>query len=73
MSCTAWTWRREALVIALPRLFVVLFNIAQPFVIQSVVENISAEDNKDTRNKGYALVAAVAVVYLGIAVCVKTL
>ncbi|KAM4057529.1 ABC transporter [Hirsutella rhossiliensis] len=65
---TLQAWRCEALKIAVPRLLLVAFRLAQPFIIEWVVENISGPNNHDTRSKGFGLIGAVAVVYFAIAV-----
>lgn len=62
---TLWAWKAELFKIALPRILVVAFNIAQPFIIQAVVDNTSADDGPEVRDKGYALIGAVALAYIG--------
>ena len=41
------------------------FTILQPFVIQSVVDNLLRDYNDQTRTEGFALIGAVALVYAG--------
>ncbi|KAK5990162.1 ABC multidrug transporter B [Cladobotryum mycophilum] len=65
---TFWAWKAEVAKIVLPRLCLVAFNLVQPFVIQRIVENLSASDSEEVRNHGYGLMGAVPLVYIGIAI-----
>jgi ATP-binding cassette, subfamily C (CFTR/MRP), member 1 len=49
-----------------PRLCLVAFNYAQPFLISSAISYVSQPSPK--KNDGYGLIAATGLVYLGIAV-----
>jgi hypothetical protein len=47
-----------------------VFTFAQPFLITQVLEFLKTEDDEGSRQKGYYLVAATGLIYLGIAVSV---
>ena len=49
-----------------PRLCLVAFNYAQPFLISSAILYVS--QSSPNKNDGYGLIAATGLVYLGIAV-----
>jgi ATP-binding cassette subfamily C (CFTR/MRP) protein 1 len=53
-------------VIVFPRVCLIGFNYAQPFLISSAIDYISQPTGD--RNTGYGLIAATALIYLGIAV-----
>lgn len=63
-----WVWRLEFVKIALPRLVLVALNLAQPFLIQNIASAVDAVDGEASRSHSYALVAAIALMYMGIAV-----
>ncbi|POR39545.1 ABC transporter [Tolypocladium paradoxum] len=65
---TILTWRLEVLKITVSRLLLVAFRLMQPFIIEWVVQNISGPNTQETRNRGFGLVGAVALVYFAIAV-----
>jgi hypothetical protein len=65
---TLSAWRSEIAKIALPRLCLLAFSLAQPFLIHQIVETISAPVSQQTWNQGYGLIGAVALVYTGIPV-----
>jgi small basic protein len=51
-----------------PRLFLIAFTFAQPFLITSVLELLEKPEDEGSRIKGYFLVIATLLIYLGIAV-----
>jgi hypothetical protein len=54
--------------IVLPRLCLVGFNFAQPFLITAVLEQLYQPDDEQSRLRGYELIAATLFIYSGIAV-----
>jgi ATP-binding cassette subfamily C (CFTR/MRP) protein 1 len=52
----------------IPRLFLTGFRFAQPFLIRTAVGFVSAPNEPNSANMGYGLIAAYAIVYIGIAV-----
>jgi len=54
--------------IIFPRLCLVGFNYAQPFLITSAIDYVSQPKNEMNRNDGYGLIGATALIYLGMAV-----
>jgi ATP-binding cassette subfamily C (CFTR/MRP) protein 1 len=63
IKCLRW----EIATIALPRLCVVGFSIAQPFLIGKVV-TVLQQSSSLSQNVGYGLIAATAIVFTGLAV-----
>lgn len=63
IKCLRW----ESATIAFPRLCVVGFSIAQPFLIGKVVA-VLQQTSLLSQDMGYALIAATAIVFTGIAV-----
>ena len=57
----------------IPRLSLIGFTFAQPFLISTVMELLLKPDNEASRYEGYGLVLAAAAIYLGIAVSERTL
>lgn len=55
----------------LPRLCVVGFNYAQPFLIDRAITLLSEPLDEQTSNYGRGLIGATALIYLGIAVRLK--
>ncbi|KAH8887207.1 ABC transporter [Thozetella sp. PMI_491] len=53
---------------AFPRLFVVAFTFAQPFLIENILSLLVLPEEKNTYAKGQALIAATAIIYVGLAV-----
>lgn len=53
----------------LPRLAFTAFCFAQPFLVERVINFMSEPEHVNSTNYAYGLVAAYAIVYLGIAVC----
>jgi ATP-binding cassette, subfamily C (CFTR/MRP), member 1 len=64
--CT-WSLRWEVLVIFLPKICYVALNLSQTYLIQAVVL-YTAESDQNDWNNGYGLIAAFALVYVGLAV-----
>lgn len=52
----------------LPRACRIAFRFAQPFLVQRTINYMSESDGPNTRNIGYGLIGAYALVYIGIAV-----
>ena len=52
-----------------PRLCLIGFSYAQTFFIQRAMEHLHMPDTQLTRNEGYGLIGAAALIYGGIAVC----
>lgn len=52
----------------IPRLCLIGFNFAQPFLITAALNLVTEPVNPSTRNEGYGLIGATALIYLGIAV-----
>ncbi|GLB10798.1 hypothetical protein AtubIFM57258_007210 [Aspergillus tubingensis] len=52
-----------------PRLCLIGFSYAQTFFIQRAMEQLYRPDTQLTRNEGYGLIGAAALIYGGIAVC----
>ncbi|KAH7319081.1 putative ATP-binding cassette transporter [Rhexocercosporidium sp. MPI-PUGE-AT-0058] len=52
----------------IPRLCLIGFNFAQPFLITAALSLVSEPVNPSTRNEGYGLIGATALIYLGIAI-----
>jgi ATP-binding cassette, subfamily C (CFTR/MRP), member 1 len=51
-----------------PRLCLVGFNYAQPFLISSAIAFVSQPIKDQNKNDGYGLIGATGLIYLGIAV-----
>lgn len=64
VQCLRW----EIIGIALPRLAVIGFSVAQPFIVGRVVDVLN-ETSSVSLDKGYGLIGATAIVFIGIAVC----
>jgi hypothetical protein len=62
VSCLRW----DIAAIALPRLALIGFNIAQPFLVGKTVTFL--EQTESSLNIGYGLIGAIAIVFIGIAV-----
>jgi len=52
----------------MPRLCLIAFNIAQPFLISDAIGFIQGSKAKQPDDKGYGLIGAFAFVYIGAAV-----
>lgn len=59
---------RQFSLVVFPRLCLIAFNFAQPFLITRILELLQEEDDMRSRQRGYGLIAATALIYLGIAV-----
>lgn len=57
---------------AIPRLFMIAFTYAQPFLIQSAVKFAGTPKGQPYDNHGYGLIGAFVLVYAGQAVCFPT-
>lgn len=58
----------QFLLVIFPRLCLIGFTFAQPFLISRILNLLSQPDNETTRNQAYGLIAATALIYVGIAV-----
>ncbi|KAH7413379.1 ABC transporter family protein [Cadophora sp. MPI-SDFR-AT-0126] len=61
----AWCFRWTLLAAAFPRLCLIGFNFAQPFLIVAAIENL--KNPGASKNDGYGLIGAAFLIYLGIA------
>ncbi|KAJ5200516.1 ABC transporter integral membrane type 1 [Penicillium cf. griseofulvum] len=61
-SCLRW----DIAAIALPRLALIGFNIAQPFLVGKTVAFL--EQTESSLNIGYGLIGAIAIIFIGIAI-----
>ena len=68
LHCLRW----PLLSIILPRLCLIAFTFCQPFLITRAIDYVSETGNNATRNDGYGLIAATALVYSGLAVGVNS-
>jgi hypothetical protein len=62
------TFHREILAGVIPRLAQAGFTLAQPYIIRRAVILLATPEAPNSRNRGIALVAAFAIVYVGLAV-----
>ena len=60
--------RGQCSYVIFPRLCQIVFTFAQPFLITRVIDLLSEEDSELSRNEGYGLIGATALIYVGIAV-----
>ncbi|KAI1384393.1 ABC transporter [Hypoxylon trugodes] len=60
-------FRIPLLVTAIPRLFLIGFTFSQPFLISRTLELLGEPDNEASRQKGYGIIGAAALIYLGLA------
>ncbi|OJK02591.1 hypothetical protein ASPACDRAFT_1864098 [Aspergillus aculeatus ATCC 16872] len=51
----------------IPRLCFSAFTLMQPLLVNAIIKFVGSNDNQTTRNKGYGLIGASAIVYLGLA------
>ncbi|KAJ3497996.1 hypothetical protein NLG97_g1469 [Lecanicillium saksenae] len=65
---TLSAWKLELGKVAIPRLILVGLSISQPFIIGEIIDNTLARDTPDVRNRGYGLIGAVALSYIGTAI-----
>jgi hypothetical protein len=61
-----YRWYLAAAVI--PRLCLIGFKFAQPFLVETAVTYLAAPDDPNSANRGYGLITAYGIVYIGIAV-----
>jgi ATP-binding cassette subfamily C (CFTR/MRP) protein 1 len=54
--------------VILPRLCLIGFTFAQPFLISRVLSLLEEEDDDASRMRGYGMIAATTFIYVGIAV-----
>ena len=55
-----------------PRLCFIGFEFAQPFLITRAINYVSEPVTSETKNEGYGLIAATAIIYIGLAVSPKS-
>ncbi|KAJ9485611.1 hypothetical protein VN97_g7741 [Penicillium thymicola] len=63
VRCFWW----ELLAVAFPRVCMIGFNFAQPFMITAVLVYIEGPITPESRNSGYGLIGAAFLIYLGLA------
>ncbi|PYI28858.1 P-loop containing nucleoside triphosphate hydrolase protein [Aspergillus indologenus CBS 114.80] len=61
------TFKTEFLHGVIPRLCFSAFTLMQPLLVNAMIKFVGSTDNQMTRNKGYGLIGASAIVYLGLA------
>ncbi|CZR60647.1 related to multidrug resistance protein [Phialocephala subalpina] len=61
--------RYSLAMIVFPRLCLIGFNYAQPFLISSAIDYVSLPPSAQNKNDGYGLIGATALIYLGITFC----
>ncbi|RAH80143.1 P-loop containing nucleoside triphosphate hydrolase protein [Aspergillus japonicus CBS 114.51] len=61
------TFKTEFLHGVIPRLCFSAFTLMQPLLVNAMIKFVGSPDNQMTRNKGYGLIGASAIVYLGLA------
>jgi ATP-binding cassette, subfamily C (CFTR/MRP), member 1 len=64
LRCLKW----EILAITFPRLALVGFQVAQPFLIAEAVTFVESPDEDTSPNNGYGLIGAFALVFIGVSV-----
>jgi len=67
MTAAFCFWRRLLLVVP-PRLSLIGFTYAQPFLITRAIDFLSEPDTVNSKNIGYGLIGATGLIYLGIAI-----
>jgi len=63
---------RPLLAIIFPRIFLIGFNFAQPFLITSVLNFLIDPPSTSAESQAYGLIAATGLIYMGIAVCIHS-
>jgi ATP-binding cassette, subfamily C (CFTR/MRP), member 1 len=66
------TFSRPLLFALVPRLFLIGFNYAQPFLINAAIALASQPVTESYNNIGYGLIGAYILVYVGIAVGLRS-
>ncbi|RAH47723.1 P-loop containing nucleoside triphosphate hydrolase protein [Aspergillus brunneoviolaceus CBS 621.78] len=61
------TFKTEFLHGVIPRLCFSAFTLMQPLLVNAMIKFVGSSDSQTTRNKGYGLIGASAIVYLGLA------
>jgi len=61
------------LAIIFPRIFLIGFNFAQPFLITRVLNFLIEPPSTSADSQSYGLIVATGLIYMGIAVCTLTL
>lgn len=59
---------KQLLYAALPRVFLIGFTFAQPFLISRLLNFLAGPDDQKTASIGYGLIGATALIYLGLAI-----
>lgn len=65
---TAWVLKWQLLLSAVPRIMLIGFKYAQPFLLSRTITYVSNRNDQPS-NVGWALVGAYAIVYVGLAIC----
>ncbi|KAF9873913.1 ABC transporter [Colletotrichum karsti] len=60
--------KTACLAAALPRLLLIGFKFAQPFLINRIINYVDGNKGTDQKSVGYGLIAATAIIYLGTAI-----
>lgn len=68
VSATASNAKWPILAGLLPRLCLIGFNYSQLFLINATVNFVSSNEHEGIKNLGYVLIAATAIIYIGIAI-----
>lgn len=66
------TFKLQCLIIAVPRLLFSAFMLAQPFLINRVIDFVGKPSVRYNQEVARGLIAATFLVYAGIAVCPQT-
>lgn len=64
LSCFRW----NLLSVVIPRLFMIGFTFAQPFLISAAITYVEVPVVDSSGNQGYGLIGAAFLIYFGIAV-----
>ena len=73
LKASLYCFRWPLLSFVFPRLLLVGFNFAQPFLINRVVQYVNQPIDETNKNDGYGLIGAAILVYIGIAVCLSSM
>lgn len=67
-KAVAYCFRWNLLAVVFPRLCIIGFTFAQPFLITAAIQYLEAPDSTENKNHGYGLIGAAFLIYLGLAV-----
>jgi len=68
LFCVLKTFKRQLLSAVLPRLALIAFTFAQPFLINRVIRFVDEPTTPLTKSIGYGLIGATSLIFLGISV-----